>query len=204
MRRLTFSEEVRDGSNSSWEDLHFLKILFYYWLVCYQEGGTRLQVVAVCYGSRTAFPRWLFTGSSVCTSCSKRYHMGVEQWLLKNQAFHSADGIPMVTPCAQLQYWSFGNEQSHSLVIPLLLKASFYWNKPFLHTKSLLEMYQEIVLGPKWRSCGFFLIHGYDSFYAYYWWQCYKIIFWQRYIVSGNFLALSCFLKKNVCLCACG
>lgn len=66
------------------------------------------------------------------------------------------DGISMVTPCAQLQYWSFGNEESHFLVIPLLLKASSDRNKPFLHTKSLLEMYEEIVLGPKWRSCGFF------------------------------------------------
>lgn len=69
---------------------------------------------------------------------------------------HAANGVPLVTPCAQLQYWLFYKEENHFVVIPLLFKANSYRKEPLLHTKSLMEMYQEIVLGPKRWSCGFF------------------------------------------------
>lgn len=48
-RRLSFSEEVKDESRSYWEDLHFLMIPLFYWLLQPWEGGfTGLQFVAVC------------------------------------------------------------------------------------------------------------------------------------------------------------
>lgn len=139
MRRLTFSEEVRDGSNSSWEDLYFLKILLDYWPMCYQEGGTRLQVVAICYGSRTAFPHWLFTGSWVCTSCSKRYLMGMEQWLLKNQASHSEMGY---------LWWPL----VHSFSIgPLATRKATFWSYHCSLKQVLTETNVSSTLNPYWR-----------------------------------------------------
>lgn len=47
-------------------------------------------------------------------------------------------------------------EEGHFIVIPLLLKANSCQKNPCLHTKLLVEMYWEIVLGPKWWSCVFF------------------------------------------------
>lgn len=68
----------------------------------------------------------------------------------EERGIHTADGVPLVTPCAPLQYWFSHKEENHFVVILLLLKANSYQKEPFLHTKSLMEMYQEIVLGPKW------------------------------------------------------
>lgn len=139
---------------------------------------------------QTAFPHWIFTASWVGTSSFKE----CTTWALSNDCWRTkypcckwgAFGDPLCTPSVFILPQGGKPLCSHttSTQSKFLSKKNPSYT---LHAKSVMEMYQEIVSGPKWWSCGFFLIHWYDSFYAYYWWLHYKIIFWQRCIVSGNF-----------------
>lgn len=117
-------------------------------------------------------------------------------WALSNECwrnyFHTTNGVLLVAPCTQLQYWFFHKGNNNSAVTSLLFKSNSYPKHLFLCTELLMETYQEIVLGSKWWSCVFFLIHWYDSF-------CHIIDANVTELFSDKdtlFLAVICFLQK--------